>query len=515
MASHSHTKASDEKLELSGSGKVMTASLVVGLIGLAVAIGSALGMYDLRRFFFAYLTAWAFFLSLGVGGLFFVLLQYVTRAGWSVTVRRVPEALAKTLPMSLLLALPILYSISRNDGILYRWAQPAAAEHHASAGGEQHHANDGHDHSHDAHGHAASGHEPGTVTSAVSGNDVEKSKAALEAENLPPGHYSFPTRNGKVVRANGDKYDYEINSPMPVENGKPVQPEEPLVTGKKEGFFLLGNWTVIIRSVLSLVALSLVAWWYTSQSKKQDVTGDESITVRLSVRSAPMLVIFGLATTFIAFDLLMSLDPVWISTIFGGYYFAGSVVSMFAFTILVCSFLQKKGYLTNSINTEHYHDLSKFQFAFTFFWGYLAFSQFMLLWYSSQPEELTWLARRGASTAAVHLGDFSPWTYVSLILLFGHLLLPFPGLLSRHVKRNPFGRMFWANWIIVFHFVDLFWVVMPEYDGSFFFGLPEIAAVVGVGGLFLFMFIRGLAGAALRPLRDPRLEESLGFHQSF
>jgi hypothetical protein len=102
-----------------------------------------------------------------------------------------------------------------------------------------------------------------------------------------------------------------------------------------------------------------------------------------------------------------------------------------------------------------------------------------------------------------------------MVLLFGKLLIPFGGLLSRHIKRAPAGRIFFAVWILVFQFVDMFWLAMPELDGKFHFGLTEIAAIVGIGGLFFGLFVKFLAGAALIPVKDPRIEESLAFHQVF
>lgn len=498
MASHSHAipTASDEKLELgSGSKVVVFASLLVGILGLAAtAFYPPMVAGDDRRGWFAYLTAYAFFLSLSVGGTFFTLLHYVTRAGWSVSVRRVPEALAKVMPVMLILGLPLLYSIYGNKGTPYRWAQlheeksEVAAE-HAEAGGEA------------PVGHAAVG-RMGTAGAVVFNGSPEGGAGG------DPNRVGFHER--PKVYANSE---VEPLDPF----GRPERPEsEEVVEGKLKSPVLLEPKAVIVRDLVGLGLLSAIGWWYTSRSKKQDVSGDPEITRRLNVRAAPMLVIFGVVVTMLSYDLLMSLDPVWISTIFGGYFFAGSTVAMFAATILGYQVLQSMGYLKRSVRLDHYHDLSKWQFAFTFFWGYLAFAQFMLLWYSSQPEELTWLARRGGSTAALHLhGDGGQWVPIALVLLFGHLLIPFPGLLSRHVKRAPSGRIFWAVWILVFHFVDMFWIVMPEYTGKLVFGIPEIAAFVGVGGIFVAFFVRGLAGAALRPIKDPRASESLDFQQAF
>jgi hypothetical protein len=171
--------------------------------------------------------------------------------------------------------------------------------------------------------------------------------------------------------------------------------------------------------------------------------------------------------------------------------------------------LQRTGYLNRTITTEHYHDLGKFLFGFTFFWGYIAFSQYMLLWYASIPEETGWYARRGATSVDAGINGF---TTVSLLLLFGHLLIPFAGLLSRHVKRAKEILVFWAVWLLVFHWLDMYWVIMPEFDdGHVHFGLIEILCFLGIGGIYVAGLLRIGLRHALRPVMDPRLPESLTF----
>ena len=114
--------------------------------------------------------------------------------------------------------------------------------------------------------------------------------------------------------------------------------------------------------------------------------------------------------------------------------------------------LQAAGRLTTAITVEHYHDLGKLLFAFVVFWGYIAFSQYMLIWYANIPEETVWYLAAADG----------PWGAVSLVLLFGHLLIPFFGLLSRDVKRRQRLLGFWAVWLLVMHWLDLYWLVMPQ-----------------------------------------------------
>ena len=152
--------------------------------------------------------------------------------------------------------------------------------------------------------------------------------------------------------------------------------------------------------------------------------------------SAPVILLFGFSLTGFVFDWIMSLNPHWFSTIFGVYFFAGCMLSALSAIVLLSLTLKQRGLIGGAINHDHYHDLGKLMFAFTFFWGYIAFSQYMLIWYANLPEETQFYSPR-------LIGN---WTVITLVLLFVHLLIPFPGLLSRHVKRKNSVIAFWAVW---------------------------------------------------------------------
>lgn len=416
---------------------------LVGLAGLALALLLALFTHGgAARFYFAYLISFCFFLSLALGGLFFLLLQHLAKAGWSVSVRRLAENFAATLPILALLSLPILFSVIQQKGLLYPWALPLSAalvDAHADA-------------SHADASHAPANHADAPAHPSAAHAGLDKLTLATRAYLNPP-------------------------------------------------FFIL-------RILFYFALWSAIALWYFRQSTQQDLSGDLALTRRMQSLAAPALLALGVTVTFAAFDLLMSLDPHWFSTIFGVYFIAGSAVAGFASLILLFVLLQSRGYLVHSITPEHYHDLGKYLFGFVFFWGYIAFSQYMLIWYASIPEETAWLARRGATSV---FADINAFTVVSLLLLFGHLLIPFAGLLSRSVKRKPRVLAFWALWLLVFHWLDLYWLAMPELDGHLHLGLPEVATFLGLGGLFSAAFLYRLSRHNLRPLQDPRLEESLVF----
>jgi len=206
--------------------------------------------------------------------------------------------------------------------------------------------------------------------------------------------------------------------------------------------------------------------------------------------------------TFASFDWLMSLDPRWTSTIYGIYFYSGAVVAAVALWILAAMILQAGGWLKDVITVEHYHDLGKLLFACVVFWGYIAFSQYLLIWYANIPEETAWYRDR----------QTGPWLYVSLALVVGHLVIPFLGLLSREMKRNKSILGFWAAWLLVFHWIDVSWLTMPNLkrEGSPV-GPIELCLTASLACFYLASVLRQAMDRPLAPVRDPRLAESLAF----
>ena len=413
---HSHAINLDpnEKRELGDLGKKLF--IRWGVIGLIAIVASWLLAASedaaTKRFFYSYLVTYSFLLSISLGALFFVMIQHIARAGWSVTVRRVAELLAANVNTMVVLFIPIAYGLLFED--IYHW-----------------------------------------------------------------------------THAEGD----------------------PLVEGKAAylnvGFFLF-------RFFIYFTIWGGLSTYFLNRSLRQDRDGNPEWTLEMQKASTIGIILFGLSITYAAFDLLMSLDPHWFSTIFGVYYFGGSMMMFFATIILVLQYLQRRGLLTECVNTEHYHDLGKFGFAFIVFWTYIAFSQFLLIWYGNIPEETIWYARRQVG------GEFiGPWTIVTLILLFGHFFIPFLGMMSRHVKRNSWSLQFFCIWLIAMHWLDMFWLVMPELgeyhsanpaEARIPFGLVEIAGVIGLVGLYIAGLARVASGRKLVPENDPRISEALAFH---
>jgi hypothetical protein len=432
------------------------------LIGLLVAIAgfSAAAIHAVmieeghRRFMLAYLVAFSFVLSLSLGAMFFVLIQHLTRAGWSVLVRRPAEILSANMLVVAMLFIPIALSVIGGRGAIYPWAQPDSA---------------------------AVVHEHVPVPLLI--DDEAAPPAAAEtatAATTAAEHMRHPHQQLDAFTLKKRPY---LNTP----------------------FFL-------VRWILMLAILSGIGWFFWRNSLRQDRTGDPRHTLRMEAAAGPLALVYGLCIMFAAFDLLMSLNPHWYSTIFGIYYFSGAVVGGLAVLVIAVAALRSSQLLPKAVGEEHFLDLGRLLFAFVFFWGYIAFSQYMLLWYANMPEMTAWLRMRGASTVA---GDFNAWSYVILVLLFGHFLIPFVGLMSRHAKRRPILLAAWAGWLLLMHYVDLLWLVMPEFTSALTFGAIELGLLTGLCSIYIIGALRLAGGHSLSPVRDPRLPESVAHEPAY
>ncbi len=241
------------------------------------------------------------------------------------------------------------------------------------------------------------------------------------------------------------------------------------------------------------------------RSLRQDTTLDTAVTLEMRRASGPAMLAFAVTTNFAAFDWLMSLDPYWFSTIFGIYFFAGCAVAFFAALPIVAALLQRMNYLTREITIEHYHEMGKLIFGFMMFWAYIAFSQYLLIWYANIPEETSWFLVRQSGS----------WRIVSLLLIVGHFLLPFFGLMSRGSRRDLRSLLFWAAFLLVMHAVDLFWLIMPSVSPHGLpMGLMELLCLLGVGAACAAATLRQTAGIRLIPTGERHLSESLRFHNA-
>jgi hypothetical protein len=257
-----------------------------------------------------------------------------------------------------------------------------------------------------------------------------------------------------------------------------------------------------VRAAIYAVVWAFLGWWFLRISRRQDETRDPQLSRTMSRASAPGLIFFALTLTFFAFDWIMSIDSHWYSTMFGVYYFAGAVVAFYCMLILLVSWLRKTGHLQNSVNIEHYHDMGKLLFGHNIFWAYIAFSQFMLIWYANIPEGTYFFLIRSEGA----------WKTVSLMLPWLHFAVPFLFLMSHNVKRRPILLGAAAVWLLVMCYIDVYWLVQPYFHRSGpSFGLSDIGAILTVGGFFMFYFMHNLRQANLIPVGDPRLKQSLSY----
>jgi hypothetical protein len=375
-------------------------------IGVVLLVGGGLAALVVgggyQRYLQSYLLGFSYFLSVALGALFFVLVTHLTRAGWSVTVRRMAENLAACLWLTPLLFIPILLGL----GQLYVWAQPDAVVEDA----------------------------------------LLQQKAAY------------------------------LNTP----------------------FF-------VVRWIFYFGVWIFLAHYFYRASGQQDETGDPELALKMERLSGPGMMVYSLTVTFASFDLLMSLDAHWFSTIFGVYFFGGSVVSFFALLALAVIVIQRFGRLQDSVTVEHLQDVGKLTFAFVVFWAYIGFSQYMLIWYGNLPEETGWYVRRQEGS----------WMWMSLALLVGHFFLPFLFLMSKHIKRRKSLLAAGCAWVLLMHGLDLYWLIMPQEQfgalGKIPFHLFDVVCLTGFGLLFIAATRVAMGRRSLIPEKDPRLAEALAF----
>jgi hypothetical protein len=373
---------------------IAAAVAVLGAVACAV-----LGAGNPKQFFFSWLVSFLFFLSLALGGLFFVLIQYATQGGWGIVLRRIGETIFVTLPVMAALFLPVLLGL--HD--LYEWTHAEAVEHDA----------------------------------------LLRWKAPY------------------------------LNVP----------------------FFL-------VRAALYFGVWSFIAVLYYRGSRGQDTTGDPAVSARLRKLAGPAIIVLALTQSFAAIDWIMSLTPHWYSTMFGVYFFAGSFIGFIALLSIVAVAMRSAGLLDTVISAEHLQDVGKLLFGFTAFWGYIAFSQFFLMWYGNLPEETIWYRARMEGS----------WLTVSVFLMVGHFGAPFFYLMGRTVKRKGTTLAIGGAWVLAMHFVDLYWQVMPTlHPEGVSPSLLDVAALLAVGGCFVAAASWLMRRHALVPVGDPRLSESLAF----
>ena len=231
-----------------------------------------------------------------------------------------------------------------------------------------------------------------------------------------------------------------------------------------------------------------------------------ALTQRQRSLGAGGLPFIALAITFASFDWIMSLNPTWFSTVFGVYFFGGSFVSTLSLLAIVLDMGRGKNLYGAYITPDHTHIIGMLMLAFTCFWTYIAFSQMMLIWIAGLPEETPFYITRFKSG----------WAAVGIFMIFGHFFVPFGALLSRSLKRDGRKLAGVAVWILLVHYVDIFWLVMPgRYPDGAASALhwTNFTAFAGIGSLAVAFAVSRLRGQYAIPVRDPYLADSLRYKQ--
>lgn len=441
-------------------------ALVGGLLAWVTAGPGRLGY----SYLFALFTVATFML----GGLFLVLIQFMTASHWGVTSRRIAEVIMSGAPVVALLALPFIGGVVLGKIDIYNEWQSVAA--HGDHGAEHEDSDSESDSASDEEGHEEHG-------------GLALGASVAHAQDGGDGHGDHA--------AHGDAAGHEEgHSHTAQETAAHHQ-----IVADKTGYLNTKGWAA--RAIVYLILWSLIALAYFGWSRRQDVDHDPKHTLRMQSLAPASLILFAGSLTFAAFDWLMSLEAAWFSTIYGVIIFAGSAVTILATTILVALSFYRRGLTGDAITPVHFHDLSKLMFGFVCFWTYVSFSQWMLIWYAGIPEEATWYHRRWAEG----------WQFIAYLLIFGHFVAPFLLLISRVQKLNLRWLQVMCFWLILMHVVDIYWFVLPQ-AGGFSVSPADVGALLFVGGLFFTYVFWQLGRVPLVPVGDPRLPKSLHHHQT-
>ena len=261
------------------------------------------------------------------------------------------------------------------------------------------------------------------------------------------------------------------------------------------------NWEFfLVRAVITFVFFITASYLLRRFSIRQDQDGDPRFTLKMRKLAFISLPLFALCLTFGACDWLMSLNYKWFSTMWAVYIFAGAAGSSMSLLVLVITALRRAGYLQEVVTIEHYHVMGKWMLAFTVFWAYIGFSQYMLIWYANIPEETQYFLARTTES----------WWNLSVILVFGRFFGPFGILLLRSIKKRPHQLCWMAGWIVLMQIIDMYCIVLPALHGTgVHVSIWDFVSLIAIGSTLAFFYLRVVRRPCLFPVRDPRLLESL------
>jgi MFS family permease len=439
------------KSSWAGSWKIAAG---IGAAGLAVAAYGYFGkVVPADRFALSYLFGLWVSLSLALGSLFFVMVQFVTKANWGVTVRRVAEMFMRPMPIFAILIIPLVLLLPQ----IFPWL---GAKHPAT--------------SPDVSAEHAAKPDESPVLDAR--GDINKEPAAYR--DMPYAH------------------------PKQIE-GAEEHEEKKIVDHKR---FYLNKYFFLGRLIAFLLIWAWLAQKYFTWSTDQDKTKALENTAAAQRFAPAGLMLFAVTITFFCFDWLLSINSTWFSTIFGVQCFAQAALFNMAALILTALALRRSGILGDAVNVEHFHDMGKLLFGWIAFWSYISFAQFFLTWYSNIPDELTFFHLRWHDNGGT-------WKGVTLAIVLMHFFVPFWFLMSRNIKRRLPLLAIGALCMVVMHVVESYWLVMAAY-GPLAPNFVDLACLVGLFGVYASAVLRGMEDFAMVPVGDPRLERALHFENA-
>lgn len=255
----------------------------------------------------------------------------------------------------------------------------------------------------------------------------------------------------------------------------------------------------IVRAIFYFAIWNLLSFLLSKWSKESDSPSARDNTQRFKAVAGPGLILYGFTISFAAIDWVMSLDPSWISTIFGLIILIGEVLSAMCFAVVVERILFNYKPMSEMLKPDFVHDHGKWMLAFTMVWAYFSFSQWLIIWAGNLPSEITFYLKR------LNGG----WGWIALILPVFHFAVPFAILLSRPLKRDIRKLVWVAVWLILMRYVDLFWIIEPNFSQTFKLTIADIVVPIAIGGIWLAYFFYNLGSLPLLPIYDPTAVEVL------
>ncbi|HEV2717251.1 MAG TPA: hypothetical protein VGU64_18435 [Terriglobales bacterium] len=248
----------------------------------------------------------------------------------------------------------------------------------------------------------------------------------------------------------------------------------------------------VIRAILYFAIWGILIFLLTKWSKEQNSPPVRDNSARFKALSGPGIILYGFTISFAAIDWTMSLDPSWISTIYPLIILIGEVLSALCFAVVIERILFRYKPMSELLKPEYVHDHGKFMLTFIMVWAYFSFSQWLIIWAGNLPEEITWYTKRLSGG----------WGWIGLFLVLFHFAVPFAILLSRRLKRDVTKLVWLAIWLMLMRYLDLFWIIEPNFSKTITVTWADILVPVAMGGLWLAYFCRNLASMPLVPAYD-------------